>query len=48
MGAEKRLVDLGIVLPEPGQPIASYVRWVQTGNILFISGTGPSDTAPRG
>jgi enamine deaminase RidA (YjgF/YER057c/UK114 family) len=48
MGAEKRLVDLGIVLPEPVQPIASYVRWVQTGNLLFISGTGPSDTAPRG
>src|SRR3954447_14864712 len=40
--------DLGIELPEPVQPIASYVRWVQTGNLLFISGTGPGDETQRG
>jgi len=45
---EQRLRDLGIELPEPIQPIASYVRFVQTGNLLFISGTGPTDQAPRG
>lgn len=48
MRVEQRIKELGIELPEPVQPIASYVRWVQTGNLLFISGTGPSDTAPRG
>lgn len=48
MGVEQRLKDLGIELPEPVQPIATYVRWVQTGNLLFISGTGPSDDVPRG
>jgi enamine deaminase RidA (YjgF/YER057c/UK114 family) len=48
MGAEQRLVELGIELPEPVQPIGSYVRWVQTGNLLFISGTGPGDETQRG
>lgn len=48
MRIEQRLRDLGIELPEPIQPIASYVRFVQTGNLLFISGTGPTDQAPRG
>jgi enamine deaminase RidA (YjgF/YER057c/UK114 family) len=48
MGAEQRLVELGIELPEPVQPIGSYVRWVQTGNLLFVSGTGPGDETQRG
>jgi enamine deaminase RidA (YjgF/YER057c/UK114 family) len=45
---EARLQELGIELPEPVQPIATYVRYVQTGNLLFISGTGPTDSAPKG
>ena len=48
MGVEKRLNELGIELPAPVQPLASYVRWVQTGNLLFISGTGPGDETMRG
>lgn len=48
MGVEQRLRELGIELPEPVTPVATYVRWVQTGNLLFISGTGPGDAAPRG
>jgi enamine deaminase RidA (YjgF/YER057c/UK114 family) len=36
-----RLQELDIVLPEPVRPVATYVRYVQTGNLLFISGTGP-------
>jgi enamine deaminase RidA (YjgF/YER057c/UK114 family) len=48
MGAEKNLKDLNITLPEPVQPVASYVRWAQTGNLLFISGTGPGDETQRG
>ncbi len=48
MGIEQRLQELGIALPEPVTPVATYVRWVQTGNLLFISGTGPSEDIPRG
>lgn len=48
MRVEQRLQELGIELPEPVRPVATYVRWVQTGNLLFISGTGPSETAPKG
>ena len=48
VGAEQRIKDLRIELPEPVQPIASYVRWVQSGNLLFISGTGPGDESQRG
>lgn len=48
MSAEKRLRELGIELPEPVSPIASYVRWVQTGNLLFISGTGPGNETEAG
>jgi enamine deaminase RidA (YjgF/YER057c/UK114 family) len=45
---EKRLEELGIALPAPAQPVASYVRYVQTGNLLYISGTGPSRDHPTG
>jgi len=45
---EQRLVDLQIELPEPVRPIGTYVRYVQTGNLLYISGTGPTATAPKG
>lgn len=48
MGAEQRLEELGIALPNPVNSLANYVRWVQTGNLLFISGTGPGDESQRG
>jgi enamine deaminase RidA (YjgF/YER057c/UK114 family) len=48
MGAEQRLKELGIELPAPVQPVATYVRWVQTGDLLFISGTGPGNETQRG
>ena len=48
MGAEQRIKELGIALPAPVQPIGSYVRWVQTGNMLYISGTGPGNETQRG
>ncbi|MDQ3225490.1 MAG: RidA family protein [Chloroflexota bacterium] len=48
MSAERKIKELGIVLPEPAQPMGSYVRWVQTGNLLFISGTGPGNETQRG
>lgn len=48
MSAESRLTDLGLTLPEPVGPAANYVRYHRTGNLLFISGTGPADDQPRG
>lgn len=38
---EQRLRDLGIELPEPAAPVANYVPAVQTGNLVFLAGTGP-------
>ena len=40
-GAEQRLQDLGIVLPNPPHPLGAYVEAVQSGNLLFLSGTLP-------
>lgn len=48
MQVEARLQELGIELPVAVSPIATYVRTVRTGNLLFISGTGPTDAAPKG
>jgi enamine deaminase RidA (YjgF/YER057c/UK114 family) len=39
--AEERLRDLGIDLPNPPAPFGAYVEAVQTGNLLFLSGTLP-------
>lgn len=35
---EKKLVELGIKLPTPAAPIANYVGFVRTGNLLIVSG----------
>lgn len=48
MRISDRLNELGIVLPEPVRPVATYVRYVQTGNLLFISGTGPGSEIAKG
>jgi enamine deaminase RidA (YjgF/YER057c/UK114 family) len=37
---DKRLAELGIVLPTPMKPVANYVPWAKTGNLVFISGQG--------
>src|ERR1700679_3263342 len=39
--AEQRLKDLGINLPHPPTPLGAYVEAVQSGNLLFLSGTLP-------
>lgn len=48
MKIEARLAELGIELPAPVQPVATYVRYVQTGNLLYVSGTGPLPGQPNG
>jgi len=35
---EKKLGELGIVLTTPAAPVANYVPFVRTGNLLMISG----------
>ncbi|HTI66454.1 MAG TPA: RidA family protein [Caulobacteraceae bacterium] len=36
--AEARLAALGIVLPQPVAPVANYVPFVRTGDLVHISG----------
>ena len=38
---EARLVELGISLPTPPQPVANYVNGVRAGNLIFLAGKGP-------
>jgi enamine deaminase RidA (YjgF/YER057c/UK114 family) len=35
---EAKLSSLGIVLPAPAAPVANYVGFVRTGNLVFVSG----------
>jgi enamine deaminase RidA (YjgF/YER057c/UK114 family) len=39
--AEERIRTLGIELPPPPIPLGAYVEAVQSGNLLFLSGTLP-------
>jgi enamine deaminase RidA (YjgF/YER057c/UK114 family) len=41
---EQRLQDLGIQLQAPTPPIANYVKAVRTGNLVFLSGHGPTNS----
>lgn len=41
--SEQRLKELGIQLPSPPEPFGMYVEAVQTGNLLFLSGTLPTE-----
>jgi enamine deaminase RidA (YjgF/YER057c/UK114 family) len=38
---DARLKELGIELPTPATPVANYVGWVRTGNLVFTSGQVP-------
>lgn len=42
--AEARLKELKIELHPLSSPIANYVHAVRSGNLLFLSGKGPSDS----
>ncbi|HEV2074449.1 MAG TPA: RidA family protein [Thermomicrobiales bacterium] len=48
MSIDARLSELGLELPEPITPAGNYVRYQTTGNLLFISGTGPSSEHKKG
>ncbi len=42
MTPDERLAELGIELPAPFPPAGMYVPAVRTGNLLFLSGSGPA------
>ncbi len=41
MSVEQKLIQLGITLPVPPKPVATYVPAVQAGDLLFLSGVIP-------
>lgn len=43
MGAEDRIVELGITLPQASAPVANYLMAAQSGSLLFLAGHGPYD-----
>ncbi len=43
MGAEQKLKEMGLTLPEQSKPVANYVPAAKVGNLLFVSGHGPWD-----
>jgi enamine deaminase RidA (YjgF/YER057c/UK114 family) len=43
VSGERRLKQLGIVLPAPPEPFGTYAEAVQTGNLLFLTGMLPTE-----
>ena len=43
MSVEEKLRQMGLELPEPPKPVASYLPCVRTGNLLFVSGQVPRE-----
>lgn len=41
MSIETRLQELGLTLPPPPKPVASYIPAVRSGHLLFLSGVLP-------
>ncbi len=35
---DERLKELGIEIPTPAAPVANYLGWVRTGNLVFTAG----------
>lgn len=40
--AEEKIKAMGLQLPPATKPIANYVKFVRTGNLIFLSGHGPT------
>jgi enamine deaminase RidA (YjgF/YER057c/UK114 family) len=41
---EQKLQQIGITLPVPSKPVATYVNAVRTGNLIYLSGKGPTNS----
>ena len=39
---EEKIKSLGLQLPPVTKPIANYVKYVRTGNLIYLSGHGPT------
>lgn len=39
--AESKLAELGLKLPAPAAPVASYIPYTKSGNLVFVSGQVP-------
>ena len=46
MSAERRLQELNLTLPPPQKPVGTYIPVVRVGNLIYVSGHGP--TLPDG
>lgn len=44
MTPEERLSEIGLELPSPPKPIATYVPCVRVGNLVFMAGHGPNQS----
>ena len=44
MNAEDTIKKLGIDLTHPAAPVANYVPAVSTGNLVYLSGKGPTQS----
>ncbi len=42
MEIENKLAEMGLSLPPSPTPVANYIPAVRSGNLLFVSGHGPS------
>ncbi len=40
--AEEKIKSLGLQLPPVSKPIANYVKYVRSGNLIFLAGHGPT------
>ena len=48
MGAEARLKELNLTLPQQATPMANYVGAVRSGDLLFVAGHGPINHPGKG
>lgn len=41
---DEKIRQMGLELPPVSKPIANYVKYVRTGNLIFLAGHGPTKT----
>jgi enamine deaminase RidA (YjgF/YER057c/UK114 family) len=44
---EKRLAEIGITIPSPGEAAGNYLPFVTTGNLVYLSGQVPVENGVR-
>ncbi len=46
MSFDRRVAELGITLPEPPRPVATYAPYRRAGRSLYLAGLGPASVGP--